>query len=699
MLRTRWFYVTVLPIACFIAALTFATAFPGSTDDAFILLVYIRHFAESGRFFWNLEDGAVDGFTSVLDLLVKAAFYKVFGGDLVRLNGLVTAGLVVAGGVVSAVTTERLCRKRNDGCASVIAIVGTIALVANRSAMDGASFLLETPLYLAMVMAGCATWLLVKEWTRPLLVALGVEWALVALARPEGLALAACFLVAFAIATRKWIPLGTAAVLLGGYTAWHTLHFGYWAPNTFYAKTSSVRLNEISDGLLHARIFARSRWGALSVLTILASPALALSPRWVDKTHRARFLLLSGLGVVSFASVVYAGGDTYLGWARFFACATMLAMLACIYAALFMQGRMRLLAMAPLVAFALGNIVGGVRALPVKMDRIARWPLDGSDLSCDIEAGRALEAFGIRTFAQTDYQRLKYVNDRLRVIDATGLNDVTAAHTPESGHVWLGKGLVPHALRTRAEAFSFGFRLPLKDRPMARFTSLELLYDHPTRETYLASKFEPPLLRHQPPYGDFTDAAAMRDAFLPASFPVCGRWFNVWLRNDVAERLRDDVMVGRREPEHVLPLDDGPSVRYENFDPVESSGPLRFRWSRGRGVVHLRDLPKVEGRRCSLGIVTGTGSSRFTASYDGAPLSRIPFDERVAEFLGVRDSARHALPDDFARAGQEHELVIESLPGPPQAETIPPGAPDQAILRPHLHAPGTMIVSIFVDCW
>src|SRR5262249_49876823 len=163
----------------------------------------------------------------------------------------------------------------NDGCAWVTAIAGTVALVANRSAMDGASFLLETPLYLATVMAGCATWLLVKEWTRPLLVVLGVEWTLVALARPEGLALAACFLPVFSIRTRKRIPLGTAAVLLGSYYAWHTLHFGYWAPNTFYAKTSSVRLNEIADGILHARIFARSRWGALSLFTILTSPALA----------------------------------------------------------------------------------------------------------------------------------------------------------------------------------------------------------------------------------------------------------------------------------------------------------------------------------------------------------------------------------------------------------------------------------------
>ena len=68
--------VGVLGVGAFVvlaaAIVSFANAVPGNLDDAFITLVYARHLIEGHGFSWNLLDGRVDGFTSLLDVLIKA---------------------------------------------------------------------------------------------------------------------------------------------------------------------------------------------------------------------------------------------------------------------------------------------------------------------------------------------------------------------------------------------------------------------------------------------------------------------------------------------------------------------------------------------------------------------------------------------------------------------------------------------------
>ena len=63
--------VALLLILPSVACYTFAGAAQHATDDVFILLVYVRHFLEGGGYYWNAQDGPIDGFTSLLDLWSK----------------------------------------------------------------------------------------------------------------------------------------------------------------------------------------------------------------------------------------------------------------------------------------------------------------------------------------------------------------------------------------------------------------------------------------------------------------------------------------------------------------------------------------------------------------------------------------------------------------------------------------------------
>ena len=65
--------------------LSFADVKPINIDDAFITLVYSRHLADSGLFYWNAGDGNLDGFTSLLDMVIKAVMIRLTSMDPIEL--------------------------------------------------------------------------------------------------------------------------------------------------------------------------------------------------------------------------------------------------------------------------------------------------------------------------------------------------------------------------------------------------------------------------------------------------------------------------------------------------------------------------------------------------------------------------------------------------------------------------------------
>ena len=635
----RAYRLFALPTCIALAVLVFGSIELRHTlpDDAFILLVYVRHLVEEGSIFWNAEEGHVNGCTSILDLLLKSVVYSVTrSSDLLRMNWFVTLFLI---GVVAAAGVGifgALAKQRGTRTAYVVALTAAVAVAGHRAALEGAVFLLETPLYLVTVLGSVATLLFVRRWTFPWLVTFGLTCAAMMLARPEAVLLGALFLGYVVVTSRssaklrskrEFVAPAVAFGILAVFVAWHVHYFGYWAPNTYYAKKSSSRWLEIQDGIEYVLAFTHFKWGKVAVATIVLAPLLALARPWTSRDVRRTFLLLSGAGLLNLLSIVVAGGDCYFGMGRFLGCASILSIIALAIAAMHLEGALGAVALLPIVLLACGNVVVGGRGLHTKIERLRKaWPAEASSLGCDIEASRSIEALGISSFAQTDLQRFKFLNDHLRVIDASGLNDAQAAHESVAARVRWGKGGVAHAVRTNAEAFSYGYRFPYSSRPMAEYTARELVQDDALRDRFIGSHF-----------GDAypePDAGGLLHAnFRPASLRACGSWFNFWLRADIAQRYenREGLIVGRRDPEIVIPLQPGPGVRFEGFGPPESAASTTLRRAVGEGVVHL-DMGWLSSQSsaapCAVGVLVGPHGTPVETSLQGQVLKATEQEHR-----------------------------------------------------------------------
>ena len=310
----------------------FAVPEPGENlDDAFILLVYAKHLAQGGPLYYNLAQGRLDGFTSPLDLFIKALVIRLFPGDPVLDIWVVSLGYYLAV-VVSlfglAGRAARRCGRAVGGVPLLVAAIGA----SSQSLAAGSQFLLETPLYTLLgVWAGY--YFLVDSPPRswPALLAFAGLLAALPLARPEGLVVAAACLFGFFIIQRRrlgWLRLCAPAVgfalAVGAYYVWRLRYFGFWAPNTYYAKTSASRLNELKDGLRYLWSYTFSS-GLPVMLWLFLSPALL--PRLPTAELRQRYGALCAVMLAALLAVIYGGGDCYPG-GRFLALPVTLSTLA-----------------------------------------------------------------------------------------------------------------------------------------------------------------------------------------------------------------------------------------------------------------------------------------------------------------------------------------------------------------------------------
>lgn len=229
---------------------------PDNTDDAFITLVYARHLADSGLFYWNAEDGNIDGFTSFLDVVIKAVAIRLTAMDPIALNWWMNLTWHLSIGLSAFVIGIFL----NLGGARlrvlICSLLGGLAVATCPSLATGSNMLLETPFFVLfglwavvyIAISRIDTWLKTLFWTLLLIVT--------SLIRPEGLLLVMGLGVYRVVEDwrsdnrlKSFIPLTILIVASLVYFSWHLWTFGALAPNTYYAKTSASRLNEIIDGL------------------------------------------------------------------------------------------------------------------------------------------------------------------------------------------------------------------------------------------------------------------------------------------------------------------------------------------------------------------------------------------------------------------------------------------------------------------
>ena len=220
---------------------SFAWARPGKPDDAFIVLVYAKHLLQGDGLVWNVGDGPVEGFTSPLDLLLKLGLSAVWSDS--ALSAAFWASVVLH--VSCALAVLLILWRRHDDFGLRAGAVVVAACVASSPALAfGSSFFLETPLFvLAAVACVAASTSETLRYPRAR-VALCVSCLLLALARPEGIALMLLLigLVGWRhraeLGKRSCLWLAVAPSVCGALLVARRSYFGYWAPNTYYAKSS-----------------------------------------------------------------------------------------------------------------------------------------------------------------------------------------------------------------------------------------------------------------------------------------------------------------------------------------------------------------------------------------------------------------------------------------------------------------------------
>ncbi|MGH7330557.1 MAG: hypothetical protein ACREJX_19585, partial [Polyangiaceae bacterium] len=346
--------------------------------------------------------------------------------------------------------------------------------------------LLEPPLFLLTLFIALGLQLLPSAFSRRKLVALGVSWVCVALARPEGLALVVLFAAFFWWREREQIeardlalPISIAGVCLGAYFIWHTIYFGHWAPNTYYAKKSDSRWFEIRDGYGYVAFYVKTEgWARIAIGSVLLSPLLLFVRAWESVDARRVYAFLSLTAIVNLATIVYAGGDCYWGYARFLSTCITLTVLALVVAGAALGGPARFVGLTVLGCLLTGSVLAMFAAK--KWERNAHsLSLDAIgpySMACQRDGARAIASLGLSQVAQTDFQVLKYFHDELEVIDASALNDKVAAHLPAPGPVLGGKGGIPYAIDRHAEVLVLGpwIFTPI---PMAHFPDDEIVRD------------------------------------------------------------------------------------------------------------------------------------------------------------------------------------------------------------------------------
>ncbi len=513
------------------AFLNLMTAHPGNIDDAFIVLVYARHFLDSGKFYWNLADGFLDGFTSLLDVLVKALAIDFFPADPIFTISMLTCLLFAAIVATAIAITIHAHTRQPASRILAMALLAGLAVGSTPSLAESAAYLLEGPLFVLVTLWASWSCLQLNSRSWPILLAETSFLVATSLARPEGIPLA-LGLATVASWTRKNLSvtrrLMPPALLLGtiiGYVAWHWSLFGTVAPNTYFAKTSSSRWLEILDGLRYVGAYARmeSGLGALKLLLIVGVPLLLFFPVWKDHHGRVQVGILAFIALGSLAMVVVSGGDCYRG-SRLLVLPLLFLPTTLIVAAARMN-RLRFLPIALLVILTIGQIAQSalVWENSSARNRIA-WPHGlEKDFWCDQEISSKLARIvGEGPVAQSDYQRLKFFADSIQVIDLVGLNNREIAHQLWDSPVLYGKYKLRNGIETAAPIWIYGKILKITSVPMTQFPMDAVL-----RDAAVASIFIGYLANPQ-------NAKQMSKIYTPASIQACGGYFNLLVQRDQA---------------------------------------------------------------------------------------------------------------------------------------------------------------------
>lgn len=268
-------------------------------DDGFIAFRFSKNLVDGHGLVFNVGE-RVEGYTQpTWVLLVAAGMWLGIGPELFA----PAAGIAFGAGVLALLVY--LGRARGLGFWTWVA---PLALALNRSFTAWCTGGLGTQLFAFLVLASCIAFARETERGAPRALGSGLLFALATLSRPEGgmfFAVAGLFLAGDVLVRRRtaWRHLFVwplpVVILVGAHFLWRHDYYGYWLPNTFYAKVSGWWWEQARH---YIRLFIEDHalYLALPLLAGLAAMKMA----------RVHTLFLAACGM-NLLYIVYIGGDRF----------------------------------------------------------------------------------------------------------------------------------------------------------------------------------------------------------------------------------------------------------------------------------------------------------------------------------------------------------------------------------------------------
>lgn len=492
---------------------------PGSMDDLFVVLSAGRSLREGtgGALFAGGE--AAWGATSTLDLLLKAlagSFRDPFRVVWWLNTGLfaLAAGILFCWARGLSSTSELSSGGESQAQAGFGAwgwFLTALALVAAPGFSEGGAYLLETCLWaLFMGLAGLG-------WTRGFSPrVMGAVLFCLAWCRPEGA------FMALMLGIMRPRLLIAVLLAMGLEASWRFFAAGHVLSDTFFAKSSDSRLQEIGDGIAYLRGFLLTPQGAGTLVGILL-------PWWGRSGDTASARALSALGVCAVGIVVLSGGDGYLG-PRLMLPVSLLGIAAAGSLLRSPYGAQRwgacaalLLVLVPGVCRAAGTAVDLVRAAASGSLTVALTS-DHFDVEEEVAAAmaRASRALSGAAVGVRDMQSLRWFEPSVPVRDASGLTDRAVSRSPAPQRVRHGRDAFEFLSRAGVPLLHLD-HLRVRPRPWAGMDVLQLL----TSETEEFIGFPRAA----------AEAELLAADYVAASIELSSGWLNVLVRRDLAEDL------------------------------------------------------------------------------------------------------------------------------------------------------------------
>ncbi len=269
-------------------------------DDAFISFRYARNLADGMGLTWNPGE-RVEGYTNFLWVVIVAAGMRLGLEPVSLANALgIGSGFLI---LAVLVAYSRFAFSR----ISVFSFVAPLLLASNRTFVGWCTGGLETQFYSLLVLSGLLLFRVERERAESKPFGSSALFIAASLTRPEGsmfFCIVAGFYVIDLLGKKRSLRSFFAwalpyAIAIGAFFLWRRLYFGYWLPNTFYAKVAGLWFEQ---GLAHLAAFASEYQIAL-----LAVPILAL----LIARRRLEHWLLAASIAAQASYIAAIGGDRF----------------------------------------------------------------------------------------------------------------------------------------------------------------------------------------------------------------------------------------------------------------------------------------------------------------------------------------------------------------------------------------------------